>query len=78
MKTAYFLTQLSCFFFLPVCFNEPFSDLSFNHTIIKYVTEKKTFWIVINNKLNGKFKNIYKKDNQRFSALKKIKMNNNP
>ena len=42
-ENCIFLNSAKFFFFLPVGFNEPFSDLSFNHTIIKYVTEKKDF-----------------------------------
>ena len=60
--------------FLTLGFNKPFSDFSFENTIIKNVTEEKIQGIVIDNNLNFKshMKKICEKANQKLSALARI------
>ena len=74
-ENCIFINSDKCYF-LTVGFNQPFLEFSFNDITIKNATGKKNFWIVINSKLNARFKIINKKANQKLSALEKIKMKN--
>ena len=60
--------------FLTLAFNKPFTDFSFENTIIKNVTEEKISGIVIDNNLNFKsrMKKICEKVSQKLSALERI------
>ena len=74
-ENCIFINSDKCYS-LTVGFDQPFLEFSFNDITIKNATGKKIFWIVINSKLNARFKIINKKANQKLSALEKIKMNN--
>ena len=64
--------------FLALGFNKPFPAFSYKNTIIKNVTEKKVFGILIDSNLNFKshMKKICEKANQKLSALANFKVNN--
>ena len=60
--------------FLTLGFNKPLPDFSYKNTIIKNVTEKKVFGILIDSNLNFKshMKKICEKANQKLSAFARI------